>query len=42
MQSFVLFHAIDSELELSQNFEKNEITASSTELHVPKLHHCYI
>ena len=42
MQNFVQFHAIDSETELPQEFWENEIAAPPTELHVPKLHHCYL
>ena len=38
MQNFVLFHAIETEIGLFENFGE---TAPPTELHEPKLHHCY-
>ena len=41
MQNFVQFHAIESEIELSQEFGKNEIAEPLTELYILKLHHSY-
>ena len=41
MQNFIQFHAVESEIELSQEFWENRIAAPPTELHVSKLNHCY-
>ena len=41
MLNFVRFHAIEFEIELSQEFGENGIAASPTELYAPKLHDCY-
>ena len=43
MQNFVRFHAVESEIELPQEFRKTKQNSSvPTELYVQKLHHCYI
>ena len=41
MQNFVRFRAIESEIELSQEFGENGIAAPLSKLCVPKLPHCY-
>ena len=42
MKNFERFHAIEPEIEISQNIGKNRIVAPPAELHIPKWHNCYI
>ena len=42
MQNFVRFNAIESEIELSQEFGKNGMGVPTTELYVLELQRCYL
>ena len=41
-QNVVRFHAIKSEIKLSQEFRKNGIAAPPIELYILKFYHCYL